>query len=127
MIDAAIVGLGGALGAMGRYGLGSWILHHTPQWRFPIGTCVVNLLGCLVAGILWGIAERTQLFTQDVRLFLFTGVLGGFTTFSAFGLETVTLLRRNEAGIAAAYVGLSVVCGVAAVWLGLAVVMRVLR
>lgn len=127
MKEFAIVGLGGALGAMGRFGLGAWILNQTPQWRFPAGTFVVNLLGCLLAGILWGIAERTNAFSQDVRLFLFTGVLGGFTTFSAFGLETVTLMRRNETGIAAAYVGLSVVCGVLAAWLGITAAMRLLR
>lgn len=114
-----LVGLGGGLGAVARYKLGGWVLHQTSDWRFPFSTFVVNVGGCLVAGVLAGLAEKHGLFTEEWRLFLFTGLLGGFTTFSAFGLETVTLLRRGDSGIAAGYVGLSLLCGTLALWLGM--------
>ena len=81
----------------------------------------MNVLGCLVAGVLAALAERHHLLSPDVRLFLFTGILGGFTTFSAFGLETVHLLKRGEVGVAAAYAALSVAVGVAALALGMIV------
>ena len=113
-----IVGLGGFIGSIARYKLGELIFHMTAQGRFPFGTLAVNVLGCLVVGVLAGFAERHNLFGQELRLFLFTGLLGGFTTFSAFGLETVHLIRRGDLGIAALYVGASVVLGIAAVWLG---------
>jgi fluoride exporter len=119
MKQIILVGLGGFLGAISRYKLGGLVLHHATDWRFPLGTFVVNLLGCFVAGILAGLVERHDMFSADTRLFLFTGVLGGFTTFSAFGVETMFLLRRGEIGVALAYVGLSVVCGIALLWLAM--------
>jgi CrcB protein len=109
-----IVGAGGALGAIARYELGGLVLHHTLSWRFPAATFTVNVLGCLVAGVLAGLVERHDLFGPQARLLLFTGILGGFTTFSAFGLVTAYLLRRGEAGAAAANVVLSVLVGLAA-------------
>jgi fluoride exporter len=117
--QALLVGLGGFVGSIARYKLGGWVLHHTPAWTFPAATFVVNVLGCIVAGLLAGLVERRDLFTPETRLLLFTGVLGGFTTFSAFGLETVHLLRRGEIGIAAANVALSVTLGVAALLLAM--------
>lgn len=118
MQNILIVGLGGFLGSIARYKLGNFILHMTVQSRFPFSTFVVNVLGCLVVGILAGIVERYNLFAPEPRLFLFTGLLGGFTTFSAFGLEAIQLVRRNDLGIAALYVGASVILGITAVWLG---------
>ena len=117
-----LVGLGGALGTIARYKLGDLVLHPSTDWRFPLGTFVVNVLGCMIAGVLAGLIERHGLFSPDTRMFLFTGVLGGFTTFSAFGVETVGLLRRGEANVALAYVAMSVVCGVAALWLGMSAI-----
>jgi len=95
------------------------VLHNTIDWRFPAGTFTVNVVGCLVAGVLAGLAEKHSMFSADTRLLLFTGLLGGFTTFSAFGLETMTLLKRGDIAIASANVLLSVVAGLAALWLGL--------
>lgn|SRR5690554_4021728 len=118
MQNILIVGLGGFIGSIARYKLGELILHLTTQGRFPFSTLAVNVLGCLVVGVLAGIAERHEVFGQEVRLFLFTGLLGGFTTFSAFGLEAMHLIRRGDLGIAALYVGASVILGIAAVWLG---------
>jgi CrcB protein len=117
-----LVGLGGALGAVARWKLGGAVLHHTADWRFPLSTFVVNAVGCLVAGVLAGLVTKLDLFSADARLFLFTGLLGGFTTFSAFGVETVYLLRRAEYGVAIAYAVSSVVVGVAGLWLALAAI-----
>ena len=114
-----LVALGGAMGSVARYKLSGWVLHHTLDWRFPAGTFAVNVAGCLVAGVLAGLAEKHELLSADARLLLFTGILGGFTTFSAFGLETMFLLKRGEIAIAAANVIVSVVAGLLALWLGL--------
>jgi fluoride exporter len=120
MKSLLIVALGGAVGSVARFKLSAVILHHTAAWRFPAGTFAVNVLGCLAAGLLAGYAAKQELLSADVRLLLFTGVLGGFTTFSAFGLETVYLLKRGEFAIAASNVLLSVAAGLAALYLGFA-------
>ncbi len=114
-----LVALGGAVGSVARYQLSGLVLHHTLDWRFPAGTFVVNVSGCLAAGLLAGLAEKHDLLSADARLLLFTGVLGGFTTFSAFGLETMHLLKRGDLAIAGANVVLSVAAGLLALWLGL--------
>jgi CrcB protein len=95
MKEILLVALGGAVGSVGRFKLSGLVLHHTIDWRFPAGTFMVNVLGCLVAGLLAGLAEEHDLISPQARLLLFTGMLGGFTTFSAFGLETVFLLRKG--------------------------------
>jgi len=86
---------------------------------FPWGTLLVNVLGCLVMGglIPFFVGESPRL-GERARLFLGVGILGGFTTFSAFGLETWSLISRGRSGLAAAYVATSVVLGLAAVWAG---------
>jgi CrcB protein len=119
MKQMLMVGLGGFIGSVGRYKLGGVILHHSASWRFPLSTFLVNVLGCFAIGALAALAEHRDLFSPDTRLLLLTGLLGGFTTFSAFGYEGVYLLRRGDIGIALAYASLSVVCGLAAVWLAL--------
>ena len=124
MQSLLLVAAGGALGSVARFLLSGLVLRQVPDWRFPLGTFTVNVVGCLVAGILAGLAERNSLFTPQVRLLLFTGVLGGFTTFSAFGVETMFLLRRGDFAIASANVVLSVVVGLAALALGLAATSR---
>lgn len=118
MKSILLVGLGGFIGSVARYKLGGLVLHLSAQERFPYSTFVVNVVGCLAIGILVGLAERHELFGPGTRLFLFTGLLGGFTTFSAFGLDAVFLVRRGELWVAALYAGASVVLGIAAVWLG---------
>jgi CrcB protein len=122
MWNLLLVGVGGGIGAMARYLVGGWVLHETIQERMPYGTLAVNLIGCLAIGLLAGAAERFEVLTPEARLFLITGVLGGFTTFSAFGYDTMFLLRRGEALVAAGYVGASVGLGLFAVWLGLRIV-----
>jgi CrcB protein len=113
-----LVGFGGFAGAVTRYLLGGWILHHAGTAKFPWSTFAVNVVGCLVIGILSGVAERFDAIGPNARLFLFTGLLGGFTTFSAFGFETFFLLRRGEWLVAALYAGASVAVCVLAVWTG---------
>ena len=116
----ALVGLGGAAGAIARYLVAGWTMAAAAPQKFPLGTFAVNLAGCLLAGLLAGLAGRHPgWLSPDLRLLLFVGVLGGFTTFSAFGLETAHLLRRGEWLVAAGYAGGSVVLGIAAVWIGL--------
>ena len=123
MKQILLVGLGGCIGSIVRYKLGAWILHHhSPDWRFPLGTFTVNVLGCLVAGVLAGFVERQDMFSADTRILLFTGFLGGFTTFSAFGVETVFLLRRGELWVALCYILSSVACGIILLRIGMAVV-----
>lgn len=114
-----LVGLGGFLGSIARYKIGGLVLHLTAQERFPYSTFAVNVIGCLIIGLLAGLTERYGLFGPGTRLFLFTGLLGGFTTFSAFGLDALFLVRRGELLVAALYAGASVVLGITAVWLGL--------
>ena len=119
MKDVLLVGVGGFIGAVLRYKTCGLILHHTVNWKFPVGTFLVNCGGCLVAGILMVLAVKQDFFTPNTRLFLFTGILGGFTTFSAFGLETVYLLQRHEMVWAGLYVVLTVSVGILALWLGM--------
>ena len=117
-----LVALGGALGSVARYQLSGLVMQHAAGWRFPAGTFAVNVLGCLAAGVLAGLAEKHAIFSSDARVFLFAGLLGGFTTFSAFGLETMQLLKRGDVAVALANVVLSVVAGLLELWLGLSAV-----
>ena len=119
MKQLLIVGLGGFLGSVLRFKLGGLVVQHAAGWKFPLGTVVVNLSGCLAAGVLAGLAQKHALFTSETRLFVFVGLLGGFTTFSAFGMETVSLLQRQEFPAAALNVLVSVGLGLLALWLGL--------
>lgn len=117
-----LVGLGGSIGSIARYKLGGLISHITVQKSFPYSTFVINVLGCLIIGLLAGLAERYNLFSQSTRLFLFTGLLGGFTTFSAFGLDAILLVLRNEWITATLYTSASVILGITAIWLGLKII-----
>lgn len=114
---AAIVAVGGGLGAVARFAVSHWLLPHTLNQRFPWPTFAVNVAGCLLAGALFAYAAKHQAFSPGLRLFLFTGLLGGFTTFSAFGLETANLLKRGDLAMAALYVLASVAFGLAAIGL----------
>jgi len=122
MKSLLLVGLGGAIGSIVRFKIGGWVTHQFVQQNFPLGTFVVNVSGCLVVGLLAGLAVKEDIFSSDVRIFLFTGIMGGFTTFSAFGLETFNLLRCDLIAVAGAYVSSSVVCGLFALWVGFSIV-----
>jgi fluoride exporter len=116
-MDVLLVGLGGSMGAMARYGL-SKLVYRQLSVSFPYGTLAVNLLGCLALGAVLYLAEERAILGSQTRLFAAVGVIGGFTTFSAFGHESLQLLRDGRFGAACLYVGSSVVLGLFAVWLG---------
>lgn len=114
-----LVGAGGAIGAMARYGVSVAIGRLLPM-SFPLATLSVNVLGSLLMGVLIGVLARTlPPMAPEIRLFAAVGVLGGFTTFSSFSLDTVTLLERGALAQALLYVGLSVVVCLAGLYLGL--------
>lgn len=114
MKSLLLVAGGGAVGSVLRYLASIWVSQLAQGSRFPWGTLCVNLIGCVLAGVIAIWTEKAQWFTPDHRLLLMTGVLGGFTTFSAFGLETMNLLKQGDVWLALAYVLISVVAGVAA-------------
>ena len=119
LLQGVAVASGGALGALARWQVGLLAAAMAPQLRVPIGTLAVNLAGCLMAGLVLGLLARAGELAHEWRLFLLVGVLGGFTTFSAFGIDTLVLLRRGDAALAAGYVLASVLGGVLAVAIGL--------
>ncbi len=119
MKEYLLVGSGGMVGAIARYLCSSYFLHSYPNARFPWGTFVVNILGCLLIGLLAGIVERSTHYNAELRLLLITGFLGGFTTFSAFGIESLHLIRANAFCLALVYMLSSTVLGVAAAFIGI--------
>jgi CrcB protein len=112
-----IIALGGALGSVARYGAQMYVLKTYPS-IFPMGTFLVNISGCLLIGIFYALAERGNLLTPEWRLFLITGLCGGYTTFSSFALENMHLLKAGDLLYVGLYVAGSVVLGIAAVFLG---------
>ena len=112
------IGLGSFIGGISRY-LISLYFQNKGLIAFPYGTLTVNLAGCFLIGIVYGITEKSGL-SNEWRLFLATGVLGGFTTFSAFSYESISLLRDGQSGAAFLYVICSVLFGLLATWGGIA-------
>ena len=114
----AMVALGGALGSVVRYLVAGWV---QPSWwpGFPFGIFVVNITGGLVMGLITGIAALKLNLSLEMRAFLTTGILGGYTTFSTFSLDSAMLMERGAYGQAAAYVAGSVVLSILALFSGL--------
>ncbi|KWV90348.1 fluoride efflux transporter CrcB [Erythrobacter sp. YT30] len=120
ILASIYVGVGGAVGAVGRYLLGSLLLKFgSATTGFPWAILTINLLGSLMMGLLFGWLAQPGEEGENLRLLLGVGMLGGFTTFSAFSLEIILLIQRGAFGLAAIYVGASVLGGVAALLLGL--------
>lgn len=113
----AFIVLGAAIGAPLRYFLSTRI-HDSPDAGFPLHTLIVNLTGCFAIGVLATLAEERDLLNREARLFLLVGLLGSYTTFSAFGWETISVLRSDEMLQAGQYVLLSSLGGLLAVWAG---------
>lgn len=118
MINILLVGAGGFIGSVLRYLVSGWVQQASRSVDFPFGTLAVNVIGCFIIGILAQLAESRGVFTSESRLFVFTGLLGGFTTFSSFGNETLNLARDSQLMNAFANVGANLVIGLFAVWLG---------
>ena len=113
-----LVGLGGSIGSMGRYGVYLLTKKLAPALALPLGTLVVNVMGCFAIGCVVGILSGHETSAPHARLFFVVGILGGFTTFSAFGLETLQLISTSQMFSACLYVSLSIILGVLATWLG---------
>lgn len=121
MYPFVLVGLGGAIGAMSRFGFSSLVGRHWPM-SFPLATLLINIIGSLAMGLFVGLMARMLPAWQDeARLFVAVGILGGFTTFSSFSLDTVVLIERGEVLQAGGYVLLSVVVCLVGLYLGLLV------
>lgn len=113
-----LVGTGGFVGSVLRYLLSGWLFRLLDKPWFPIGTLAVNVLGCLAIGLFGAIAEQRRLFDPELRLFIVVGILGGFTTFSAFAYETTALAQNGRMAGALLNIGLQIILGLLAVWLG---------
>jgi fluoride exporter len=122
LMQYLVIGLGGALGSMLRFGIGSFIDSNVQKGgsAFSWGTIIVNITGCFIIGFIWTISasEGRILLSSYTRSFILIGILGGYTTFSSFGLQTFLLAQAGQRWEAAANVLLSVVLCLIGVWLG---------
>ena len=115
-----LIGFGSFLGGISRYLITIYI-HNRYLSNFPFGTMAVNFIGCFLIGLVYGLTEKGNI-SAEWRLFLATGILGGFTTFSSFSHETVTLLREEEYVYAFANLGFSILLGLAATLAGIFII-----
>jgi fluoride exporter len=113
-----LVGLGGGLGSMARYLCQRWVAANYMH-SFPWGTFAVNIVGCFAIGIFWGMTFKSFDNNESWKLFLMTGICGGFTTFSAFTLEGIGLLKEEKLALFFTYVAASVVIGLLATYAGM--------
>ena len=111
------IALGGAIGSAARYLLSTFVLRVSGT-LFPLGTFIVNLIGCLVFGVIAGATSQRVQISPTVRLFLLTGILGGFTTFSSYAFESFALIRDGQFAWAAINVLGQVAAGLVGVWVG---------
>ena len=118
MYNLLLIGLGGFAGALLRYSVSGLVQNWSKFISFPSGTLVVNILGCLLIGVLSQIGDSHGVFTPETRSFVFIGLLGAFTTYSTFGNETVNLMMDGKSQLSLVTVGLHLVLGLGAVWLG---------
>ncbi|MBM3106032.1 fluoride efflux transporter CrcB [Pseudomonas sp. P66] len=114
----AAVSAGGIAGTLLRFATSNWVNAHWPR-HFYLGTLAVNLIGCLLIGLLYGLFLHRPMVPVELRAGLIVGFLGGLTTFSSFSLDTVRLLESGQAPLAFGYAGLSVFGGLLATWAGL--------
>lgn len=112
-----LVGLGSCIGGISRYLLQSFIQRHYFS-SFPLGTLLVNITGCFAIGLVYGLANKGNLLSPDTRLFLATGLCGGYTTFSSFAFENMFLINGREWMYFSIYLSASVLIGLGATYLG---------
>ncbi len=127
MTRLLLIGVGGFLGSVARYLLSGTVQVLLRSETFPFGTLAVNVLGCFVVGLVSYLADSRGAFTADTRAFIVVGVLGGFTTFSAFGNETINLVRDAELGLALTNVLAHMLVALGAVWAGRATAFSIWR
>jgi len=113
-----LIGTGGFIGSILRYLVSGSAQQLSKSIQFPVGTLTVNLIGCALVGLLAELADQRGVLPAETRAFLIVGILGGFTTFSAFGNETMNLLRDGELWLAFGNIIGHTVLGLGAVWLG---------
>ena len=118
MTKLLLAGAGGFIGSALRYLVAMGVDNWYGRGDFPFGTLAVNVIGCLIIGLLTFLAESRAAFSAELRVFLVIGILGGFTTFSSFGNDTVNLWRAGREGRALINIGAQLVLGLGAVWLG---------
>lgn len=118
MLKALLVGAGGFIGSILRYAVNLSFQRWSDGLGFPFGTFIVNIIGCLIIGFLAQMAETGSGFTPEIKVFIFVGILGGFTTFSSFGKETMDLLAEGKMALAICSVSGHLILGFGAVWLG---------
>ena len=118
MRTLVLIGTGGFIGSILRYLLSGYVQQVSKGFQFPFGTLTVNVVGCVLVGILAELADQHTLISDETRGFLIVGLLGGFTTFSAFGNETMNLLRDGELWLAGGNIVGHVLLTLVAVWLG---------
>ena len=123
-ITILTVGFGGFIGAIFRYLGGGMIQTLFKSQNFPYGTLLVNLLGCFIIGFLGGYSDNMNMFSSKTRHFLFIGILGGFTTFSTFGYESVLLMRDHALGAAMINIGMHIFAGLFFVYVGYSISLR---
>jgi len=121
MNNILLIAIGGAIGSVSRYGCQKWIYQLFPH-PFPLGTFVVNILGSLLIGLFFGLSEKGNIMSPEWRIFLTTGLCGGYTTFSTFSFESLSLVKEGNYVYALMYIVLSVMFGLMAVWLGTIIV-----
>ncbi|MEG0247657.1 MAG: fluoride efflux transporter CrcB [Pseudomonas sp.] len=114
----AAVSAGGIAGTLLRFAAANWVNAHWPR-HFYLGTLAVNLIGCLLIGLLYGLFLHRPIVPVELRAGLIVGFLGGLTTFSSFSLDTVRLLENGQAPLAFGYAAVSVLGGLLATWAGL--------
>ena len=127
MVKVFLAGIGGFVGSVLRYSVSGFVQDLSRSIDFPYGTLAVNLIGCLAIGFLSQLAESRGYFTAETRTLVFIGVLGGFTTFSAFSNETMNLWREGESGLAVLNIVAHLVLCLGAVWMSRAIAYQIWR